>query len=802
MAAPLLYLATAVAILWAWNRFVQPIARAAAIVLILLPLLFTGRALLTGGAYSPADLLFLHPPFSEFAHDYGMENPRNGMISDLAWQIVPWQRAVRNAWQAGEWPLWNPSMLCGDVLAGTMQPAPFDPFNLVALLLPLHLATTYGATINLFLAALFAFALARECVEESGEGRAESGDHTSDVSALRSPLSRFLPRRIADATLSGVDPALVAAAGYSLSAGIAFFAGWPIGRAWALVPFLLFAVSCVVRERTLRSGVLLAIAFVLLILAGHPETLLHAVSAGIPWGLFEMLQARRQALRSVAIACAAGIVALLVTAIALLPFLAVLKYSWEYHERASAVTTAQRTDLREVRNEGLATFLPFHGGASWHSTTDQWDVGRARVGGVVLALAFVALVAGWRNRWTIFLAGGTLVCLLAGWNAPPVSRLLRVLPLFNIAANYSYAILAALGLSLLAAIGAGQLRGRGAIAGAGIALAVATALVWRWELRIGVDPKWMAACTVVELAGIAAAFVAFRRSGIAAIAILLAAIGLQRVVEDGSIYPTIPPRAFYPTVPLVAAIPRDPLYRVTGLGSYFAPNVATMYGLDDVRGYEAMTFAALVETYPLWCRFGAPANTVDDLSRPFLSFLGVRYALAPVSTAPPDGWRVVRDDRGSRLLENSRALPRVFAPRNVQIVANIGDAGAAMLRATDFAETAWLFTRDVSPRRMSNGDGKLDVHRAGSRYEVDATMRSDGWIVVSESAWPGWRAYVDGRRVKTIPANIAFFAVFVPAGRHHVRIVYLPDAFVRGRAISFATLGMIVIGFGLRRWRR
>jgi hypothetical protein len=259
---------------------------------------------------------------------------------------------------------------------------------------------------------------------------------------------------------------------------------------------------------------------------------------------------------------------------------------------------------------------------------------------------------------------------------------------------------------------------------------------------------------------------------------------------------------FYPSIPIVAAIPRGPLYRVTGLGPYLAPNVATMYGLDDVRGYEAMTFTALFETYPLWCRPGEPANTVDDLSRPFLNFLGVRYALGPVSTTPPDGWRVVRDDRGSRLLENSRALLRVFAPRNVQLVANIGDAGGAMLRATDFAETAWLFTRDLPPQLRSNGDAKLDVHRIGSRYEVEATMRSDGWIVVSESAWPGWRAYVDGKRVKTISADIAFFAVFVPAGRHHVRIVYLPDAFVRGRAISFATLGMIVIGLGWKRWRR
>ncbi|HEY2828669.1 MAG TPA: YfhO family protein, partial [Thermoanaerobaculia bacterium] len=125
----------------------------------------------------------------------------------------------------------------------------------------------------------------------------------------------------------------------------------------------------------------------------------------------------------------------------------------------------------------------------------------------------------------------------------------------------------------------------------------------------------------------------------------------------------------------------------------------------------------------------------------------------------------------------------------------------AMMVATDFADSAWLFTRDVAAHTQPNGAATLTVQRTGSGYDVDADMRSGGWIVVAETAWPGWRAYVDGRRVKTIPVNVAFFGVYVPLGRHHVQIVYLPDAFVRGRAISIATMLMLVIGFGVRRLR-
>ena len=70
-----------------------------------------------------------------------------------------------------------------------------------------------------------------------------------------------------------------------------------------------------------------------------------------------------------------------------------------------------------------------------------------------------------------------------------------------------------------------------------------------------------------------------------------------------------------------------------------------------------------------------------------------------------------------------------------------------------------------------------------------------GWVVVSEPAWKGWRAYIDGRRVQMQTANLAFLAIFVPDGVHNVRVVYLPQSFVIGRAISAVTL-LALIAFG------
>ena len=81
-------------------------------------------------------------------------------------------------------------------------------------------------------------------------------------------------------------------------------------------------------------------------------------------------------------------------------------------------------------------------------------------------------------------------------------------------------------------------------------------------------------------------------------------------------------------------------------------------------------------------------------------------------------------------------------------------------------------------------------------------MQKDGWLVLSSVAWPGWRMYIDERRVKTHIANHAFVSVFVPKGRHNVRMVYLPQSFVIGRAITFATLAGLLIAAVMVRIRR
>jgi uncharacterized membrane protein YfhO len=242
-------------------------------------------------------------------------------------------------------------------------------------------------------------------------------------------------------------------------------------------------------------------------------------------------------------------------------------------------------------------------------------------------------------------------------------------------------------------------------------------------------------------------------------------------------------------------------FRMVGLHYAFLPDTAAMYRLEDARGYEAMTLRRLFETYNLWCTHQPVSfNQVPDKRRPFLSALNVKYALGSQDEQPDEQWRLVVEDRQSRLFENTRVLPRAWVPKTVRYGRDAWDL-TGMFEARDFGEVSWITYPEYRPHEISNGPGTLKIDRIGSAWAIDAEMENDGWVILSEAAWPGWRYYIDGKRVEWRYANHAFIGLFVPKGRHQLRVVYIPEAFKRGRNISVATLAALGL-WGIARRRR
>jgi hypothetical protein len=265
---------------------------------------------------------------------------------------------------------------------------------------------------------------------------------------------------------------------------------------------------------------------------------------------------------------------------------------------------------------------------------------------------------------------------------------------------------------------------------------------------------------------------------------------VSRVAETGSVYPTMPASAFYPPIPVLDVIPRGAPARVVGLGPVLVPNAATLYGLEDVRGYESMTFRPLYETYPLWSRpLGAWFNVVERLDRPFLSFLNVRWAVAAPGADPPPGWTVKARGIGAVVLENGSALPRAFVPALLRSVPGRIERLRALGEIEDFSRFGVLAEPGGPADWVRNGAATVAIERYGpQRMSLSVDAREPAVIATSVTAWKGWNASLDDVALEPISYNHAFLAVRVPAGRHRVELRYLPDGFRAGMIVSLLTL--------------
>ena len=74
-----------------------------------------------------------------------------------------------------------------------------------------------------------------------------------------------------------------------------------------------------------------------------------------------------------------------------------------------------------------------------------------------------------------------------------------------------------------------------------------------------------------------------------------------------------------------------------------------------------------------------------------------------------------------------------------------------------------------------------------------------GWIVIADTWYPGWQAWVDGRRAPVLRADYLFRGVPVDAGEHELRLVYQPVSFWLGAAITLITA--VLAGWVLLRER-
>jgi len=152
-----------------------------------------------------------------------------------------------------------------------------------------------------------------------------------------------------------------------------------------------------------------------------------------------------------------------------------------------------------------------------------------------------------------------------------------------------------------------------------------------------------------------------------------------------------------------------------------------------------------------------------------------------------------------KIYENLEVLPRAFVAHRAEVTTD-DEATIARLRDPSF-DPAGTVVLDQGDLLTGTGSGLAEItHYGPERVIVNVTNDAPGYLVLTDTFYPGWLATVDGEPSPIQRADLMFRAVQLEPGSHRVEFRYRPVSVRLGAGIS--ALGLLLWVAGLVWWLR
>ncbi|MDW7983135.1 MAG: YfhO family protein [Acidobacteriota bacterium] len=784
-------------------------------------------AFFLGHVPTAIDIAHAYWPVFRRPGDSGLRIPKNSHMMDIV-IFETWYDLGRRALRQGEFPLWSPWDGCGVPLMANMQSAVFYPGTWFVYLLGPRRGLALLYAFKLFWIGLFTYMYLR----------------TTGVSTAPALLGGF------GFMFSGPSVGWL----YWPLASNFFFI--PLSL-WIIEKFL------ILEYRPYRFLGFYALGWAMAFFGGHPETLLHISALGAFYCLIGSgTRGWKRLFAHMGILGMAHLIGLSVAAVQLFPALEYLWHSFEWtarqewaHPPAINWRLIIGSFLPDFYGNPSGTpiryYAPFLSRALGPSFVGNYnDVTGGYVGITLLLLGLTGVAALVRkDPYVAFFTLALSVIGLVVYRGPLLYWVVNRLPLFSRSWNMRLVLLISFCLVVLASryLQAWLTSMRPSLAlPAVVALATVGTLLLLWHANFTVLTRldlpyplarlvplhvlWLALTVAFQVLTLGALWLL--RSGGRAWGFLLLGglVGTQTMAHARLYAPQWPAdqaQALWETPPGFADIRRlseaDPMpWRTTALGrrpwwefyglkmtTLYPASLGAYYGIPDIRHYDA------IQVYRYRRLLGQVAAgylfhwmDLRDIRSGFLDFVGVKYLVADFdpNAEDPGHWARVRAYNGYALWVNRRVRPRAFLASGVTWV-NTPEEAFARVTAPDFDWHGPVVIERKGARGFPAGDYPGETPRGHVRFQVyrPHQVRLEVWtdrpafLVLTDTFYPGWKAFVDGRPTEIWAANYAFRAVYVGPGHHEVEFRYVPISFIAGATVSGLTASGLVLWGILRR---
>jgi len=189
-----------------------------------------------------------------------------------------------------------------------------------------------------------------------------------------------------------------------------------------------------------------------------------------------------------------------------------------------------------------------------------------------------------------------------------------------------------------------------------------------------------------------------------------------------------------------------------------------------------------------------------------MSILGVKYilehqdpeadkVLASSKRFPPDLFSLAWENDRWRIWEYKQALPRVFLASQSIVESEPQKIVDKLLDPSTDLRTTVIVESDEAKISFPTARSHTAsiVEYLPSSVTIKTEAQQAGLLFLSDTYYPGWKAFVDGVESTIYRANFVFRAVRVPGGVHEVRFIYDPFSWKAGLSLSGTGLVLLVM---------
>ncbi len=223
-----------------------------------------------------------------------------------------------------------------------------------------------------------------------------------------------------------------------------------------------------------------------------------------------------------------------------------------------------------------------------------------------------------------------------------------------------------------------------------------------------------------------------------------------------------------------------------------------MEGEIDLRSYAGQPIQLLFSTGP-----GPAGNTAADWAGWSDLHFGDRPA-APQSVFEPVYDREVKISEYDHVLPRAAVFYQVdLEPDDAMVLKRLADPAFDPFRAVVVNSHALTKSNEAKLFQFDNRSSPqltpaVIAHYSSQQVVIEANALGSGLLMLNDTAYPGWKAEVDGRDAPILTTNYYFRGVLLTPGKHRVRFLYRPRAFLIGATITLAT-ALVLAVFGLLR---